>query len=180
MNDSKLKLNTGKTEFLIIGTQRQRDKIECLSPSPILDQNLTPTTSARNLGITFEKKLNFRQHIFKLCRCCFYHIRDLRRIRRYLPLSVSKTIATSLVSSRHDYCHSLYHNITLKDIMKLQRVQNCLSKGSFDHLLRIYFLSPELRQTLELELSRLQHLLGGTHYLSVLRHVKIYQHFGVI
>ena len=152
-----------------------------------------------------------------------------------LLISVAKTIATSLVSSRLDYCNSLYHNIALKDIMKFQHVQNCLSRvvtklprfshsvpllkslhwlpirhriifkictikhfhpgnrhiyircslpqerlGSFDHLLRIYFLFPELRQVLELELSQLQHLLCGTHYLSVLSHVKIYKHFGVI
>ena len=64
MNDSKLKLNTDKTELFIIGTQRQRDKIECFFPTPILDQNLTPTASARNLGFTFDKNFNFRQHIF--------------------------------------------------------------------------------------------------------------------
>ena len=128
MNDSKLKLNTDKTEFLIIGTQRQCDKIECFFPTPILDQNFTSTASAWNLGITFGNNFNFRQHISQLCRCCFYHIRELRRICRYLPLSVAKTIATSFVSSRLDYCNSLYHNIALKDVMKLQRVQNCLSR----------------------------------------------------
>ena len=40
----------------------------------------------------------------------------------------TKTIATALVSSRLDYCKSLYHNIVLKDIMKLQCVQNCLAR----------------------------------------------------
>ena len=100
-------------------------KSNVFSPTPILDQNFTPTASARNLGITFDKDFNFGQHISLLCRC-FYHIHDLRCICRYLPLSVAKTIATSLVSSRLDYCNSLYHNIALKD-MKLQRVQNCLS-----------------------------------------------------
>ena len=58
----------------------------------------------------------------------FYHIRDLRRIRRYLPVSVAKTIATALVTSRLDYCNSLFHNIAIKDITKLQRVQNCLAR----------------------------------------------------
>ena len=41
---------------------------------------------------------------------------------------VDKTIATVLVSSRLDYCNFLYHNIALKDILKLQCVQNCLAR----------------------------------------------------
>ena len=36
--------------------------------------------------------------------------------------------ATALVSSRLDYCNSVYHNFVLKDILKLQSVQNCLAR----------------------------------------------------
>ena len=86
----------------------------------MLSQNITPAASAKNLGTTFDENFNFRQHISQTCRCCFYHIRDLRRIRRYMSLSVAKTIATALASSRLDYCNFLLHNI--KDITKLQRV----------------------------------------------------------
>ena len=67
-----------------------------------------------------------RQHISLTCRCCFDHIRDFRRIRRYISFAVAKTVATVLVSSRFDFCNSLYRNIALKDILKLQHVQHCL------------------------------------------------------
>ena len=126
MTDSKLKLNADKTEFLIIGTPKQCGKLDF--PTCILNQTITPAASAKNLGVAFDKNFNFRQHISQTCRCCFYHIRDLRRIRRYMSLSVAKTIATALVSSRLDYCNSLLHNIAIKDITKLQRVQNCLTR----------------------------------------------------
>ena len=43
-----------------------------------------------------------------------------------MSFGVAKTIAIALVSSRLDYC--LYHNIAHKDILKLQRVQNCLAR----------------------------------------------------
>ena len=98
------------------------------SPTRIPSQNITSAASAKNLGVTFDKNFNFRQHISQTCRCCFYHIRDLHRIRRYMSLSITKTIATALVSSRLDYCNSLLHNIAIKDITKLQRVQNCLAR----------------------------------------------------
>jgi len=128
MNESKLKLNADKTEFLIIGTPKQRRKLDGFFPTRILSQSITPAASARNLGVTFDENFNFNRHISKTCRCCFYHIRDLRRIRRYISLSVAKTIATALVSSRLDYCNSLLYNIAGKDITKLQRVQNCLAR----------------------------------------------------
>ena len=55
-------------------------------------------------------------------------MRDLRRIRRHLPLSTAKTISNSLITSRLDYCNSLINNIAKQDLSKLQRVQNCLAR----------------------------------------------------
>ena len=128
MENSKLKLNADKTEFLIIGTSTQRAKLHGFFPTHILSQSITPAASVLNLGVRFDENFNFKQHISKTCRCCFYHIRDLRRIRRFLSLSVAETIATALVSSRLDYCNSLLYNTANKDIAKLQRVQNCLAR----------------------------------------------------
>ena len=84
MTNSKLKLNANKTEFLIIGSQKQHGKLYCFFSTPTLSQNFTPAISARILGVTFDNNLNFTQHISQTCCCCFYHIRDLRRIRRYV------------------------------------------------------------------------------------------------
>ena len=66
--------------------------------------------------------------ISKICHCCFYLIRGLRRIRRFISLSVAKTIATGLIGSILDYCNSLFYNTANKDIAKFQRVQNCLAR----------------------------------------------------
>ena len=45
-----------------------------------------------------------------------------------MSFAVAKTNGTALVSSKLDYCNSLYHNIALTDILKLQCVQNCLAR----------------------------------------------------
>ena len=74
------------------------------------------------------KCLHFRQHISQTCRCCFYHIPDLRHIRRHIYFALTKTIATALVRCRLDY--SLNHNIALHDILKLQCLQIFLAKLS--------------------------------------------------
>ena len=130
MKNSKLKLNANKTEFIIIGTVTQRAKLDGFFPTHILIQSVTPAPPVSNLGVNFDESFNFKQHISKTCRCCFYHIRE-PRIRRLLSLYVAKTIATTLVSSRLDYCNSLLYNTANKDIVRLQRVQNCLARVVF-------------------------------------------------
>ena len=76
---------------------------------PLLNQHGMPAVSStRNLGVgCFGDTFNFREHISQMCRTYYYHIRDLRRIRRYLSLSIAKTIATALVTCRLNYCNSL-------------------------------------------------------------------------
>ena len=41
---------------------------------------------------------------------------------------MTKTIATSLVSSKLDYCNSILYNIPNREINKVQSVQNCLAR----------------------------------------------------
>ena len=125
---SKLKLNPDKTEFILIGTKAQRDKFKKYFPTKLLDQDVTLTDSARNLGVEFAKDFDFKKHISKVCRSCYYHIRDLRRLRRCLTAAVTKTIATSLVSSKLDYGNSILYNIPNREINKVQSVQNCLDR----------------------------------------------------
>ena len=91
-------------------------------------QDTNPSASAKNLGVVFDSSLNFRKHISQTCRACFYHIQDLRRIRKTLSLDLAKQIAVALVSGKLDYCNSLFYNIPEKDIARLQRIQNCLAR----------------------------------------------------
>ncbi|KAK2184500.1 hypothetical protein NP493_262g00020 [Ridgeia piscesae] len=154
MKNSKLKQNADKTEFLIISTSTQRTKLDGFFPIHILSQSITPAASVLNIGVTFEENLNFKQHISKTCRCWFHHIRDLRRIRWLISLSVAKTIATALVSSRLDYRNALLYNIILQtnqDVAKRQRVQNCLA--------RVVTRSPRFSRSLR--------LLKSLHWLPV-------------
>ena len=128
MSARKLKLNPDKTEFLLIGSRVQREKFSKCFPTRLLAQEVTPSPSARNLGIVFDSALNFKSHISGISRACYYHIRDMRRVMRFLTPSVAKTIATSLIGIKLDYCNSVLFNVTEKEISKLQGVQNCLAR----------------------------------------------------
>ena len=137
MKSSKLRLNSDKTEFIIIGTKRQRHKLSNHFPVKLLDNDITPSDSVRNLG---DSDFSFHKHVSNIYKSCFYHIRDLRRIRRHIPLSTAKTISNAIISSRLDYCNSLLNSIAKQDLSKRQRVQNCLARV----VLRATRFSPSL------------------------------------
>ena len=96
-------------------------------PIELLGVKSNPAKSARNLGVIFDKNFTFRSHISVVCNSWFYHMRDLRRIRRHLDLDSAKFLATALVSSRLDYCNSLLYGIADIDLTRLQYVQNQLA-----------------------------------------------------
>ena len=56
-------------------------------------------------------------------------IRDLRRIRPMLDLKTASTIATSIVHAKLDYCNSLFLNIDVTQINRLQAIQNALARA---------------------------------------------------
>ena len=124
MKSSKLKLNSDKTEFISIGTKLQRHKLSNHFPVKLLDNDICPSDSVRNLGVVFDSDFSFHKHVSSICQACCYHIRDLRRIRRHIHLSTAKTISNALISSSPDYCNSLLNNIAKQDLSKLQRVQD--------------------------------------------------------
>ena len=84
--------------------------------------------SFRNLGFIFDSDFNFKRQISQTYKICFFHIRDFRRIRKYLSPEAAKSVACALVTSHLDYCNSLLYNLPDRDIERLQRVQNCLAR----------------------------------------------------
>ena len=128
MESSKLKLNPDKTDRIIISTKQQRNRVINHFPVKLLSIDTFPSDTVHNFGVVFDGDFNFCQHISQVCKSCFYHIRDLRRIQHHISISTAKTISMALISSRLDYCNSLLNNIAKRDLAKLQRVQNCLAR----------------------------------------------------
>lgn len=128
MNDNKLKLNPDKTEFILFGNSKLRSDLASQLPTNILGSRVVCSESVRNLGVLFDSELTLHDHISNITKSCFAHIRDLRRIRRFLSLSTATTLANALVSSRLDYCNALFYNIKSSELLRLQRIQNIVCR----------------------------------------------------
>ena len=62
MKSSKLKLDSDKT-FIFIGTKLQRHKLSNHFPVKLLDNDICPSDSVRNLGVVFDSDFSFHKHI---------------------------------------------------------------------------------------------------------------------
>ena len=54
MDGVKLKLNPEKTEFIIIGDRQARESLVQKFPTQLLGNSISPSNTAKNLGVTFD------------------------------------------------------------------------------------------------------------------------------
>ena len=96
-------------------------------PVSILGNCLSPTYVVRNLGVLFDSKFSFTNCVNSVIKSCFANLQDLHRIQCFFSCDVSVVVANALVSSRLDYCNSLFCSLSSRNITRLQNIQNCLS-----------------------------------------------------
>ena len=128
MNANKLKLNPTKTEFIMLGNKTHHRELATFFPTDILGNLLSPCDKVRNLGVIFDKNFSLSKHVSSVSSRCFYHIRDLARIRRHLDTPTAIIVANALVSSILDYCNSLLFSLTVREKYRLQKIQNTLCR----------------------------------------------------
>ena len=71
-----------------------------------------------------DQTLSMIPQINNLCKSIYFQIKNIASIRDYLSKDVTKTLMTSLVLSRLDYCNSLLSGLPEKTLSKLQLAQN--------------------------------------------------------
>ena len=173
---NRLLLNPSKTEYILIGTPQQCSKLT--STDLIFAGNmLSPTPSSHNLGVIFDSDLSLKNHISNVCQSSFYHIRQLRQIRPCLDLNSTTIIANSLVSTKLDYCNSLYYGLPESSITRLQRVQNSLARVVHPSVKRHHHISPVLKKLHWLPIhQRIIHKIATITYKTLHNHQPSYLH----
>ena len=125
---NKLKLNPEKTEFILIGSKNNCKQLLPHFPINILGIQLSPAQSVRNFGVAFDSKFSFSDHVSQVIKSTRVHTRDLYRIHPLLDLNTSVLLANALVSSKLDYCNSLFLSLTEFELRRLQLIQNSLCR----------------------------------------------------
>ena len=84
-----------------------------------------------NLGSWFDSQLSISTHISKLCSSAFFHLHNIRRIRKFLSPVETNSLVHAFVTSRVDYCNSLLYGLPASQLNKVQRVLNTAARLVF-------------------------------------------------
>ena len=82
----------------------------------------------KNLGDIFNQVLSMCQHVNYTSRTARFLLRNISKIRRYMPEESSKLVVESLVTSRLDYSNGLLIGILKSAVFILQSVQNSATR----------------------------------------------------
>ena len=138
MQSNKLKLNTEKTEMMLVGSSVHISSVGCQSAD--IDGSCVPfQTTVTYLGVHLDQTLSMKQHISSLCRTTFLTLRRIESIRPFLSNSSTKKLAASVITSRLDYCNSPLAGVADEQIARIQKIQNnaarlVLKKSNRDHV----------------------------------------------
>ena len=123
-NANMLKLNDNNKKLMLV-TYKRTEHLHNLPTSITIGNAQIPfKQSVRNLGFTFDCHLTMNAHVFNIARTCYFELRHLASIRRFLTSTVATTPVSAFALSRIDYCKSLLFGSTHNVTSHLQQIQN--------------------------------------------------------
>ena len=119
-----LKLNDSKTELMLVTSKRSKHLHNLPTSITIGNAQIPFKQSVMNLGLTLDCHLTMNAHVSNIARTCYFELRRLASIRRFLTSTATATLVSAFVLSRIDYCNSLLFGSTHDVTSHLQRIQN--------------------------------------------------------
>ena len=124
---NRLQINPSKTEFIWCTTAR-RGKTFNREPFRLGDVTVEASTSVRYLGAYIDSDMSMTIHINHLVRTCFYNLRRIKHIRRFITTKTAILLVNSFVISRIDYCNSLLAGLPNCHLHRIQLVLNAAAR----------------------------------------------------
>jgi hypothetical protein len=93
---------------------------------------VSPSPTARNLGVVLDNQLCCTANITAVARSCRFALNNIRRIWPFLTREAAQHQVQALVISCLDYCNSLLAGIPASAIKPLQRIQNVVARLVFN------------------------------------------------
>jgi hypothetical protein len=122
-----LKMNDSKTEFLLISSKQLYKRVDC--PSIVIgDSDVSVSKSAKLLGVWLDKHISMEDHVSAVCKSAQYHLYNIRKIRRHLSTESTEQLIHAFITTKLDYCNSLFCGLPASQLNRLQRLQNIAAR----------------------------------------------------
>ena len=122
-DDNKLKMNTRKTQLLLLSRKRREREMSKVRVS-MNNEVIERSRSVKCLGVKLDDGLNWREQVQSVRGKCFAGLAKLRRLRDVLPPKTKKQIYSTLVQPHLDYCSVVWQECSRELRRSLERVQN--------------------------------------------------------
>lgn len=99
-----LHFNDNKTEVMVFGGTT--GPVDLGSLAPYIKPSIT------NLGVKVDPELKFDSQIRAVVKSSFFHLRQLAKIKPILSRQHFETVIHAFVTTRLDYCNSLYVGVS--------------------------------------------------------------------
>uniref|UniRef100_A0A669F551 Reverse transcriptase domain-containing protein n=1 Tax=Oreochromis niloticus TaxID=8128 RepID=A0A669F551_ORENI len=148
--DNFLQLNEEKTEVLVCALDRHVPNIM----NALGHLSTSVKSSIRNLGVTFDSALTLDVHVKSLVQSCCYHLRNISKLSPIVSHTELEIVIHAFISSRLDYCNSLFTCLNKNSLECLQIVQNAAARlltrtSKYSHvtplLIQLHWLPVEFR-----------------------------------
>ncbi len=119
-----LKLNENKTEVIVFGPS-DNSQTTCIDLGSL---SVFSSSRVRNLCVLLDESLHFDKHISSVIGSSFYQLRLLSKMKPFLNHKTLEMAVHAFITSRLDYCNSLYCGSSKLLIDRLQLVQNAAAR----------------------------------------------------
>ena len=136
----------------MVGTQQLLRRLPNEIAIPFLGKEITPVSSAKDLGIILNNNLTYDQHIYQLTSSCMTKLCQINRVNKSFDGDTLRTIIFALILRKLFYCSTVWSNTSATNIKRLQAVHNFAFRiitktKKFEHI------TPALREIKRLPVS---------------------------
>ena len=172
MDCNGLKMNNGKTEFIMFGSKVRLAKYITYITNII---NIDGTKVQRSevikyLGAWLGQNLTLTEHVNRKCQNAMMNLLKIKQLRKVLTQEASHILVRGLVISHLDYCNSMFAGLPACRMNLLQQVQNAAAKlvlgwskyaSAIDALKHLHWLQGHLRVDYKLLVQVYKYLMGA-------------------
>ena len=126
-NHNKLIVNSDKTCFIVFHANN-KNAHRNFTEIKIQDNTIARVSSTKYLGIIFDEKLTWKEHVNYICNSLLKYFGIFNHIKSFIDKSVVRQLYFSFIYSRISYGIEVFANDFKKHAVRLQIIQNKLLK----------------------------------------------------
>lgn len=144
MSFHHLKMNCDKTEYLLISSKQLARSEVLRSPPSINGQAMNTSQAIRNLGVMIDSNATMSAQVDAVCKACYMQLHNINRIKKHLDYQTIEKLIHCFISSRLDFCNSLFLGLPDSQLRRLQRIHNAAARiltntRRFDHITPVLY-----------------------------------------